>query len=212
ASGAGGRGAAGKPGAASDRRGRPPSWLWLVVLLIGAGLVAGAVALGGDGRDEEAAPNDAAATTTAPADQTTTTTAPDETTTVPPATETTTTTAPATTTTTAPPTTTTAPPTTTTTAPPTPPPPPPPPAALPSSPAPADAAAPTPGATVAVQPGWNLWAMSELALTSTLGRAPTNGEIWTYWQQVIDANLDQLPDPANPDLLFVGTVLTLPSA
>jgi nucleoid-associated protein YgaU len=47
-------------------------------------------------------------------------------------------------------------------------------------------------------------------LQSRLARAPTNAEIAPLWQALIDANRAQLPQPGNPDLLYVGTNLVIP--
>ena len=68
----------------------------------------------------------------------------------------------------------------------------------------------TPGATAVVTVGEGFWHVAEAALGDQLGRAPTDAEVLPYWQALIDANLDQLPDPGNPDLLYAGTVLVLP--
>jgi hypothetical protein len=65
--------------------------------------------------------------------------------------------------------------------------------------------------TVTVELGGNFWGIAEAALTRTLDRAPTDGELLRYWQQVIDANADVLVEPGNRDLLHVGQMLTLPS-
>ena len=64
---------------------------------------------------------------------------------------------------------------------------------------------------MAVAEGDGFWQVAEQVVSTQLGRDPTNGEVWAYWQQLIEANRDKLPDPSNPDLLFVGTVLTLPT-
>jgi hypothetical protein len=61
-----------------------------------------------------------------------------------------------------------------------------------------------------VQAGGSFWTVAKDHLTTTLGRAPTNAEITRYWSSLMKANLDKLPQPGNPNLLYVGTTLTLP--
>ena len=61
-----------------------------------------------------------------------------------------------------------------------------------------------------MRPGESFWTIAESALATALGRTPTEPETRQYWQALINANRDALPDPANPDLLFVGTTLTVP--
>lgn len=63
-----------------------------------------------------------------------------------------------------------------------------------------------------VEPGDHLWHIAEATLTDAWGRAPTDGELVPYWQAVIDANRDTLPDPDNPDLIHPGQRVTLPPA
>jgi hypothetical protein len=48
-------------------------------------------------------------------------------------------------------------------------------------------------------------------MASRLGRAPTNAEVDGTWRAIIAANRQHLPDPTNPDVLWVGTVLTIPA-
>jgi nucleoid-associated protein YgaU len=67
---------------------------------------------------------------------------------------------------------------------------------------------PPPAHTVA--PGEHFWAVAEQVMTTTLGRAPTDGETASYWLGLIEANRHILADPDNPDLVFPGQVLTLP--
>ena len=75
----------------------------------------------------------------------------------------------------------------------------------------------SPAATAApdtwtVGPGDHLWGVAERTLAEAWGRPPADAEVDPYWRAVIEANRGRLRDPANPDLVFAGQVLTLPSA
>ena len=59
-------------------------------------------------------------------------------------------------------------------------------------------------------PGDHLWHVAETTLAGAWGRAPSDAEVAPYWQQVVDANRDGLPDPGNPDLILPGQVLRVP--
>lgn len=63
---------------------------------------------------------------------------------------------------------------------------------------------------VVVEPGDNLWDMSEDRLADDLDREPTDPETVPYWRDVMTANHDRLVDPANPSLIHPGQVLVLP--
>ena len=81
---------------------------------------------------------------------------------------------------------------------------------------PAGAEAPEPAAPetateVVVEPGDNLWDMSEDRLADDLHREPTDPETEPYWRDVMTANHDRLINPANPSLIHPGQVLVLPS-
>ncbi len=65
--------------------------------------------------------------------------------------------------------------------------------------------------TWTIKRGEHLWFVAETALTEQLGRAPSTAETTGYWQRLIDANRDRLVDPANPDLVFTGQELLLPT-
>ena len=96
-----------------------------------------------------------------------------------------------------------------------PPPPTPPVAGARTTPHPAPASVPTPapeGPTRwIVRPGDHLWLISASVLGSALKRPPSNAEIARLWRVVIDDNRSSLPDPANPDLLYVGMQIVVPS-
>ncbi len=70
---------------------------------------------------------------------------------------------------------------------------------------------PQPLAQWTVKPGDDFWSISERTLSAAWGRLPTDREIGPYWLAVIAANQDSLPDPGNPNLLFPGEVVVLPS-
>jgi len=81
-----------------------------------------------------------------------------------------------------------------------------------------DQAKPTPtvgttgeASTITVQPGDNLWTISEDRLGSDLGREPTDAEVAPYWDKVIDANRDHFIQPGNPNLIHPGQTIVLPA-
>lgn len=138
----------------------------------------------------------------------TTTTAP--TTTVAPTTAPTTTVAP---TTTAAPSTTAAPTTTTSAVPEAEPPVEAPPAAPDPAPTTPNVEGPPPAAvpdTITVADGDSFWSIAEDVVTAS-GNAPTVDAVTSYWASLVDANVDQLVDAGNPDLLLPGQVLTVPA-
>ncbi len=65
-------------------------------------------------------------------------------------------------------------------------------------------------AQASMQRGGHLWEMATQALASAWGRAPTEVETQSYWQELVESNRASLTDPDNPDLVFAGQVLTLP--
>jgi DNA-binding SARP family transcriptional activator len=62
---------------------------------------------------------------------------------------------------------------------------------------------------VTVEAGDGFWAIAEEQVEAQLGHAATDDQIRPYWEALIDANHDQLADPANPNLLFTGQHLAL---
>ncbi len=62
-----------------------------------------------------------------------------------------------------------------------------------------------------VRAGDHLWHIAEAVMGQHLGRAATDDEITPYWQRLIEANRDGLPDPNNPDLIVPGLELVLPN-
>ena len=61
--------------------------------------------------------------------------------------------------------------------------------------------------TVVVAPGDHLWSIAERELAARLGRPPSDAEIVPYWVEVIALN----PDLPDPDLVFPGMEIRLPS-
>ena len=64
--------------------------------------------------------------------------------------------------------------------------------------------------SVTVRPGDSFWTIAEDLVSLRLQRAPTDPEVIGPWRDLIAANRDALPDPADPDVLLPGTVLRLP--
>lgn len=65
-------------------------------------------------------------------------------------------------------------------------------------------------ATWTLRPGDHLWRVAEETLAREWERRPSDRETAAYWRVVIERNRAGLPDPANPDLVFPGGVITLP--
>ncbi len=65
-------------------------------------------------------------------------------------------------------------------------------------------------ASVVVEPGDNLWTLSETELEGRLGRSPTDAETRVFWQSVIDANADTLQS-GDPDLIYPGETISFPA-
>ena len=61
-----------------------------------------------------------------------------------------------------------------------------------------------------VRPGDDLWSITESVLIARLGHAPDQRQIAALWLRVVDANRPNLPDPANPNLIFAGDIVTIP--
>jgi len=72
------------------------------------------------------------------------------------------------------------------------------------------APSPAPGSWP-IRPGDHFWAVAEQVLAVAWGRPPTDAEMLPYWRTLVEANRSGLPDPANPDLLFPGQSLTVPT-
>ncbi|MFZ6003802.1 MAG: LysM peptidoglycan-binding domain-containing protein [Actinomycetota bacterium] len=66
---------------------------------------------------------------------------------------------------------------------------------------------------VTVVPGDSLWSLAEEALVDAGGaeHRPSDVEVARYWRRVIETNRSALVDPSNPDLIYPGQIITLPS-
>lgn len=62
-----------------------------------------------------------------------------------------------------------------------------------------------------VRSGESLWSIAQDTLAEAWEREPTDAEVLAYWHRLIDDNRAMLPDPDNPDLIFPGDRLHLPS-
>ncbi len=61
-----------------------------------------------------------------------------------------------------------------------------------------------------VAPGDSFWSIATERVAEQLGRRPGCREVAPYWSRLIRDNLDRLPVPGDPDLLFPGDRLRLP--
>lgn len=61
-----------------------------------------------------------------------------------------------------------------------------------------------------VQRGDNLWDIAEATLRADAGPVDVHA-VHAYWHRLVDTNRTQLADPDNPDLIFVGQALQLPT-
>jgi hypothetical protein len=61
-----------------------------------------------------------------------------------------------------------------------------------------------------VQPGESFWSIATVIADSRAGGQATTLDVDAVWRALIDANRGQLPQPRNPSLLYVGTILTVP--
>jgi hypothetical protein len=59
-----------------------------------------------------------------------------------------------------------------------------------------------------VQPGESFWSIAESEMTRT-NRNPTEHQVNRYCADLVEANRYKLPDPSNPDVILVGTVIEL---
>jgi hypothetical protein len=71
---------------------------------------------------------------------------------------------------------------------------------------------PTEDDTHVVSRNEHFWSIATDELSQELGRTPTQSEVATYWRQLIDANRQVLRHHNNPNLLYVGQQLDLPSS
>jgi hypothetical protein len=66
-------------------------------------------------------------------------------------------------------------------------------------------------ATWEVAAGQHFWSIAEEILEAAWERPATEAEVTGYWSQLVEANRDVLADPGNPDLLFPGQVVDVPT-
>lgn len=64
---------------------------------------------------------------------------------------------------------------------------------------------------VVVETGDNLWDLSAAQLQAELGHEPSDAETAPYWRHVIEVNRGRLADADEPDLLYPGQTVSLPS-
>lgn len=89
------------------------------------------------------------------------------------------------------------------------------PSAAAATPVPLGTAAASPEVTapdvVVVTSGDSLWSIAEDALLDAGGGVPTDAAVMRYWRQLIEANRSGLVEPTNPDLIYAGQIVTLPT-
>jgi hypothetical protein len=56
-----------------------------------------------------------------------------------------------------------------------------------------------------------LWTIAETALAAAWERPPVLSDLGAYWWQVVQLNRPRLPRPSDPDLLFPGDEVSLPT-
>jgi len=88
--------------------------------------------------------------------------------------------------------------------------PPPAPPATPVAPEPSEVALGAGAASHVVATGESLWNIAAEHAESHLGRPASQPEVRDVLASIVEVNRAGLPDPANPDLVFPGTTLTLP--
>lgn len=66
-------------------------------------------------------------------------------------------------------------------------------------------------APMVVEKGDHFWAIAEQELEQAWGRTPTDAEVVSYWQDVVDLNRDTISS-GDPDLIFPGEELQIPPA
>lgn len=85
------------------------------------------------------------------------------------------------------------------------------PAAPAGAPAPAPLSPPPPVDRWEVKPGQHFWSVAESLLASMWLRPPSDEEVDPYWRRLVAANRSILRDPDNPDLLYPGQVIAVPT-
>lgn len=83
---------------------------------------------------------------------------------------------------------------------------------MPPAPVPADRPAMDAADVVVVDPGDSFWSIARETLLESGAGEPSDAAITHYWQRLIEANRANLVEPANPDLIYAGQRLVLPSS
>jgi nucleoid-associated protein YgaU len=76
------------------------------------------------------------------------------------------------------------------------------------------APAPSPGTTATaytVSAGQSFWSIAQSVLTQRLGHSPSAGQVADYWARLVAANSGHLPVPSNPNLLYPGSIVLIPT-
>jgi hypothetical protein len=68
-----------------------------------------------------------------------------------------------------------------------------------------------PTRTWTVRPGDSLWSIAEMTLSAAWAHPPGRRDLARYWWRVVQTNRPSLPVPANPDLLFPGDEVVIPT-
>ena len=61
-----------------------------------------------------------------------------------------------------------------------------------------------------VRPGDDLWSIAEATLARAWGHPPAEADLARYWWRLVQTNRADLPDPADPSLLFPGDRIAIP--
>jgi hypothetical protein len=61
-----------------------------------------------------------------------------------------------------------------------------------------------------VAAGESFWSIATSIADTRAGGHATVQAVDALWRALIAANLDKLPNPKNPSLLYVGTILSIP--
>jgi DNA-binding SARP family transcriptional activator len=62
-----------------------------------------------------------------------------------------------------------------------------------------------------VEEGEHFWSIAETTLDRAHDTPPSEGQIASYWRELIDANADRLLPPHDPDLIYPGQKLVIPA-
>lgn len=65
---------------------------------------------------------------------------------------------------------------------------------------------------VVVEPGDSLWSIAREALVDAGQPDPDDAAVTAYWQRLVEHNRHVLVVPSNPDLIYAGQIVSLPTA